>query len=367
MRQNVKKVLAIRVDGNRHIGLGHIFRCLHLASSLKAKTGITSEFFIQESSSVPFVLKLIKKNQFPFCIVSRMDNPWQEDLNLFINSLNECHGAVLVDQLLPDATDADLNNSGEYIPADVEHNLKELSKLDLPLFAFSDQFDRMNIKADLIINTCPAQKPDWYQNVNGCKYLLGHDYYILDDSFMKFKTMIKIFRATKPRIVVFCGGNDHKGFTIPIVNTLKTLSYPIDIEVIVGSATPDNAEILTRLRDEGIKTYFEISDIAQVLFNGDLLITTAGNTLFDVTAIGLPAIVFSTRERQRVTARFFSSRGSCIDIGEIDNDIWKRLKKYSGEIIPDKERLEEMSSRGRSLVDGLGAGRIIKEINSRMC
>ncbi len=367
MRQNVKKILAIRVDGNRHIGLGHIFRCLHFASRLKVKTGTISEFFIQESSCVPYVLELMGKKQFHYSIVSNRNNPWQEDLSLFINSLNERHGAVLVDQLLPDATDADLNNNGEYIPADVEHNLKELSKLDLPLFAFSDQFDRMNINADLIINTCPTQKPDWYQNVNGCKYLLGHDYYILDYSFMKLKTRIKRFRTTKPRIVVFCGGNDHRGFTVSIVRTLKTLSYPVDIEAIVGSATPDSTEIVRRLRSEGIKTYFEISDIAQVLFNGDLLITTAGNTLFDVTAIGLPAIVFSTRERQRVTARFFSSRGSCIDIGEIDNDIWKRLKKYSEEIIPDKERLEEMSSKGRSLIDGLGADRIIKEINSRMC
>jgi len=365
MKISLKKTkIAIRVDGNQFIGLGHIFRCFYLAKYIKEYGGIPY-FFILKSSINPLVVDLISKENFDYYIVSHHDNPWKENIHLFKTIIQkESFHSVLIDLLIPDASDNDLFVQDVYIPSDITNLIKELSSLKIPIFAFSDQFDQINFRCDLIINTCPTQKYEWYNCSE--KYLLGPKYYIVGQPFHKLISNPKKFRTKDKRIVIFCGGNDHRGFTNIIIDTMQNLIADFEVEIIVGASTPLCHNLIENIQNKKIKIHCKPINIAQILFDADAVISTSGNTLFDLAAIGIPAAALSTRERQRITANFFHEKGSCIDVGSNIEEIKSGLINFFNMMLHNDEKLQQMRQRGKQLIDGNGAIRIIKEMSNRL-
>lgn len=356
--------LAIRVDGNKHIGLGHIFRCLNFADFVKDQGNVV-HFYMLESSLNPVVRRFLDQKGFPWIVVSPDHDPWQEDFSVLLHYLNRNHhDSILVDLIIPDQGDDDLNQNQEFRPMDAEMELQQLSGLGIPVFAISDQFDKVCLEADIIINTCPCQQVEWYSDDLQTRYLLGPEYYILAQPFKRFCDIPRTFTRAIPKIVTFCGGNDHRGFTEIILNSLQPIREDITLEVIVGAATPNGEQIAERLNSQGITAYFGIDDVAPVLFDADFAVSTSGNTLFDLAALGTPFAAVSTRERQRQTARFFQSTGNGVDLGRDPKEIISGLREAARTIIFNKEKLAEMSRRGRKLVDGSGAERIMAVMNA---
>ncbi len=356
------KKIGIRVDGNEHIGLGHFFRCYHIASFLKEKA-IDVHFLMLESSLTDTSMDFLASGGFSYKIVSTAHDPWQEDFIKLKKLIRQNqYDSILVDLIIPDKEDYDLNRNSEFRPINVSEELFKIYEMDIPVFAISDQFDKMVLEPDLIINTCPAQKNQWYQGITKTTYLLGPTYYVLPRSFRKYATAPKIFKRDIPKVVIFCGGNDHRGFTDIILKTLNTSLSDITLEVIIGAATPNGKGIAQSIQDQGVKAHFCLPDLAAVLFDADFVISTSGNTLFDLAALGVPAAALSTRKRQHVTAKFFETNGSCIDLGLEKHKIEQNLSKIVQPIILNRDRLKEMSLNGRKFVDGLGADRLIKEM-----
>lgn len=355
-------MLAIRVDGNGHIGLGHVFRCLHLARALRT-AGLESRFLTLESSRAT-IGEFLARDGFGVDIVSAPTAPWQAD-PAALDRVVAAHPfrAALVDLLIPDADDADLLTNPDYRPMDVPATLAGLRKMKMPVLAISDQFDRMTIEADCVFNTCPVQDEAWYRGTSlqgRCR--LGPDYYLLPESFRAQTQAPRPFGAHPAKVVVFFGGNDHRGFTGPTIKALAGLRDRIRLCVIVGAATPDGQAIAKGLSAQGIEAHYRAPDLAPLLADAQLLLTASGNTLFDAAALGLPAIALSTRTRQRVTARYFDRQGSARDLGDLDATAYERLADWTRELLDNPRRLDEMSAAGRRLVDGRGLERTVKDI-----
>lgn len=357
--------IAFRVDGNKYIGLGHIFRCIHLATYFKHQYGADPIFLILKSSLNPAVLNLLKKESIRYQIVSPEEDPWAENLPTLLRTVTpKRFDVVIVDLLIPDLQDADLTKSNEFRPIDPQLLLADLSRQGVPVVAFSDQFDRISMQADLLINYCPSQKNEWYCSKLGSRYLLGVDYYILAPELRAFSEKANCSQGGKLNVVIFCGGNDHRGFTKIALDELKSFRDALIITVILGAATPDGEHRVSMLRKQGIKAHFNLPELASLFFEADLAITTAGNTLFDLAAIGIPAIALSTRERQMVTARFFSEQGYCYDAGSTEQEVRANLAKIIPEIIDNPEVLSAKARQGKNTVDGNGISRVAEEIVS---
>ncbi len=353
-------LLAIRADGNGHIGMGHIFRALHLARGLRAK-GVDSRFLILESTAKA-IADFLSRDGFGFDVVSSPSDAWRQDEAVLLKSLNvRAYDAVLVDLLIPDGDDDDLLQNPEFVPADVPATLNALRHTSLPLAAISDQYDRMNLDADLVINTCPVQDPAWYVGTPlAGRCLLGAAAYLLPDSFRAQSARTRLFGANPAKVVAFFGGNDHRGFTTPVVAALEPLrkSNRISLELIVGAATHNAQGVIAALNDQGITTHYRLPDIASVFEGAEILLTASGNTLFDAAALGLPAVALSTRKRQKVTASYFHDHGSAIDLGVLDEQAWRRLANDVSSLLDNPSRLQSMSRAGQSLVDGKGIERV---------
>jgi len=356
--------IAIRVDGNQYIGLGHIFRCIYLAEYI-TKYGGTPYFVMLNSSINLFVKNLIIKKKFSYYIISHSNDPWREDVNLLKKIIHkELFRAIIIDLLVPDKSDSDLNFESLYLPSDLANLINELSFFKIPIFVFSDQFDKISVACDLIINTCPSQDYNWYNYSE--KYLLGPKYYIVGKSFLSLINIQKTFRSKKKKVVIFCGGNDHRNFTNLILETITNLISEFEIEVIVGASTPNTTSYNDKIKNDMVKYHYQPMDVAQILFDADAAISTSGNTLFDLAAIGIPSAALSTRERQRITARFFHKKGACIDIGSTKKEIITGIDIFFNMLLNNKEKLYLMHRCGKQIVDGNGAFRIIKEMSLRL-
>jgi spore coat polysaccharide biosynthesis predicted glycosyltransferase SpsG len=357
------RTLAIRVDGNGHIGLGHVFRCLHLADGLRA-AGIESVFLMLESSRRGRVASFLERGGYRSLAVSGAD-PWrQDDLRLAEVLKAEEFRVALADLLIPDASDDDLLDNPEYRPAAVPATLALLRRQGLRVASMSDQYDRMALPAEVIFNTCPAQEASWYAGDDATRYRLGTPYYLLPVAFRPFVERPKVFRAEQPKVLLFFGGNDHRGFTEPALAALAPLRDRIRVEAIVGAATPDGGAVAERLAAQGVAAHFGLPDVAPVLADADLALLASGNTLFDAAALGLPAIAFSTRVRQRITAQHFHRIGSAIDGGTADNADWPAIGRLVGDLLFDGPRLQGMAAAGKADVDGRGMERVIDDLLS---
>jgi len=356
-------MLAIRVDGNLHIGLGHLYRCIRLAKRLRTTEGVVSEFLLLESSLSSQIESTLKDEGFAWRLVSLPDDPWVEDLGKTDALLTaKGYDGILADLLMPDPDDDDLLKNREYSPADVQGWLRMAMKGSAPVILFSDQFEKMTLAADLIINSCPAQKIEWYNSSPERAYLVGNDSYPLGDEFQRFLSAPKEFPESGLRINCFFGGNDHIGFTDPVIEALMALDLPINVRLFVGAATPNGEEKAAQYRAMGSEAEFATPDIAARLFEADLVICTSGTTLQDLAAIGVPAIAFATRKRQEVTARFFEEVGYCRYLGRWGAPITEPLQRVVRELYDDRRKLYAMRAAGRKAVDGKGTERIAAAI-----
>lgn len=351
--------IALRVDGNRHIGLGHVFRNLFLADYLRA-AGARVEFLMLASSQGAVVRSFFAERKIAVRTVSRQDDSWRADPGVLEGLYaSGRYDAVSVDLLVPDPGDEDLLANAEYVPADVGAELALVAASGLPACVFSDAFDPMTFNAGVVVNTCPEQRGEWYASAEGTTHLLGPQGYILAPEFRARAAEPKSFSGDGPRkVVVFCGGNDHRGFTPVILDGIEAAATPMTVEAVLGAATPDGERKAEELAARVDTVHFRAPDLAPILAGADFVFSTSGNTLFDLAALGVPCAAVSTRERQRVTARFFEQSGSCIDLGCDPDAIPAAVSAVCREVVSDQQRLATMSAAGHRTVDGKGGERI---------
>lgn len=354
--------IAVRVDGNRHIGMGHVFRQMHLADHLAA-AGYGVLFLLLESSAGETVRGFLGARGIDCMTVSRPGNPWRADSGALARAYADGgYDAAVLDLLVPDPGDDDLLGNSEYVPAELGAEVAVARGEGLPVCLFSDRFDRMEYAADVVVNTCPAQRAEWYDSEDGVRRILGARAYVLAPAMADLASRPKTFTRTPPRVLVFCGGHDHRGFTPYLLDGIAASGVAANVEVVLGAGTPDPGRARAALAGRVRTVHHGVPDLAPILADADFVFSASGNTLFDLAGLGVPCAAVSTRERQRVTARFFASRGCCVDLGMDLEAVREGAADVCREVLADPTRLAEMSARGRETVDGRGAERIVRAL-----
>ena len=90
----------------------------------------------------------------------------------------------------------------------------------------------------------------------------------------------------------------------------------------------------------------------------DLAIASAGNTLYELCALGVPALVVAHHPRHQAVAEAFARHGAvrCCGIGtEVPVE---RIAEDARTLLSDAQARRDLSRQGQALVDGLGCGRV---------
>ncbi len=179
--------------------------------------------------------------------------------------------------------------------------------------------DESNYQADITIDALYSDGADWC--VLRPEFLAG-DYQVRDEPLYA------------PRLLVMFGGTD-----------------PTGLGKIVSSLFPNHPVDWIQAGDDRA--------VAEAMHNADILITSAGRTVFEAAAVGIPTIVLSQNLRETTHTHLGYEHGNIyLGLGRMVSDkVIVDTVRVLGE---DVTLRRELSKRGRP--DGLGLDRIVHAI-----
>ncbi len=261
-----QKRIVFRVDGDRTIGLGHIYRTLTLAHQILDHQVI---FLIDQRRQMG--LEKVASYHYEIETFASETKMW--------SILRTLQPDIVINDIL-DTTKAYITRLRKETPAFIV-NFEDLGE--------GAQNADLTINA-LYLHPHPPKKQ-----------VFGYEYVVLRDEFVlsPFKQITKDVK----QILITFGGTDEQDLTRRTLEALNKLKLDAEIRVVLGfgyKRTKALQATLTTLAKNGtpVKVLKDIKTMAQQILDADLVITSNGRTVYEITAIGTPCISISQNKRE---------------------------------------------------------------------
>jgi RimJ/RimL family protein N-acetyltransferase len=107
-----------------------------------------------------------------------------------------------------------------------------------------------------------------------------------------------------------------------------------------------------------------VTNMPQLMAKSDVAISGAGTTSLEMCFMGLPALLIVLADNQRPAAEELNRRGVAINQGEGAEIQPSTLSAYLTRLVDSPDSRKAMSERGRDLIDGRGAERVVRALHS---
>ena len=329
--------ILFRTSGGRaykkELGLGHVYRCINLASQLKSHE---LHFLIEDYGGVKKILNsyrfknisLLKKN---VCLYLDIKQTIQ-----YIKS--EKINIIIVDKY--------------------KVKLKYLSEMrKFVKVVFVSDLKNIEYPADLVVNGFIGFENKIFVNRYDTKCLLGPSYQILNKNYEKRR----IIREKKYDLLATFGGFDKSNVIEFLLKILSKYIGKIKIKIILGPATHKSKEI--KVLEKKYRIYLKIIqqtyDMQKEISNVKFGICGGGITTYEFASMGVPFAIICQYQHQLITAREWEDRGIAINLGRVNNNLQKNIKNFLDNILYNKIHYK---LHQKCIVDGLGAKRVAREI-----
>jgi UDP-2,4-diacetamido-2,4,6-trideoxy-beta-L-altropyranose hydrolase len=193
----------------------------------------------------------------------------------------------------------------------------------------------------------------------GTKRLCGLRYALLRSEFRNALPVDSLARVE--RVLLTLGAADPQGHTLDFIDMLR----PVIIErkmklcLVIGGHNRQ-AESLRRqaVHSDWLEIYENVENMAELMASCQLAVSSAGSTLWELCAMGLPRLVSAIAPNQRALASAASAHGAAIDLGEVEQLFAASVVADFERLIDDQEARHTQIQAGRRLVDGQGALRV---------
>lgn len=327
------KVL-IRCDGDARIGLGHVVRCLALADELREKHGCGVSFAL--ASGEPG-LALVREAGFPLA-----PTPVWEDEAVWLDGLiARQHPDILVLDVrsdLPPERVRDWRRSGVLVVA-IDDPSERRREVDLAFYPPVPQ----------------VHEHDWTGFAG--ELHVGWEWVVLRRAFA---TASAAAGHIPPRLLLTMGGSDPMGLTLQALRELDSLEEEFETTVVVGPAFSHNADLECFLA-AACRLYRverSVRDMAALMRQADLAVASFGVTAYELAAVGVPAVYLCLTPDHARSATAFVDAGIAQNCGMYKTCVAGSLAAAVSGLLQAPNRRRAMGQRARTLVDGLGAGRI---------
>ncbi|MDE7417271.1 MAG: hypothetical protein K2N44_13395 [Lachnospiraceae bacterium] len=365
-------MLYIRADGNTEIGMGHVMRCLSVAEAAADIDHVYPPVFITADEGCR---TLIEERGFRVIVLGTdyrdmMSELWQLD------PLFQKQDVLLVDSYQADS---------EYYLA-----LRKLVKVA----CFEDMGQAYPV--DLLINYniyAPDlekryKEQDSESGANGRfpqEVLLGAEYMPLRKAFQEPAGYVVNDKVTN--VIATTGGSDPyfaMGAFADVLSSDRTLAgQGIHLHLISGPFNRFAGELKRKYQHDEVKEWHDckkeqsrmrgvtitihenVKDMRSLLLESDVVITATGSTIYEVSSLGVPMIVFYFAENQRQGAEALEKLTDIVNAGcfaknpEVVADNVRETLKHC---IRDKSYRELLHRQERELIDGKGARRIAEQL-----
>ena len=388
-------VVYIRTDGNSNIATGHLVRCLCIAQALE-NLGKSVCFLVSDTTSANLLQHLAKSffENYSFSFVVKiLETAAYDNLELELEEIceflknNDLHNLDIQnsDNQITNIHDAILHAvkkpvvliDSYYVTPNYFESLRKAA-----IIAYMDDLRAFNYHVDFVINydVIPDSKKLEYQQAytNAASTLLGAQYTPLRRQFQNQTVSI---RENIQNILITTGGSDPFHFTKTLLLYLLSQHLLIDFHVVVGKLF-DNTEFLENLAKENssVHLHCNVSDMASLMKQCDYAVSAAGTTLYELCALGIPAISFTMADNQIIMAETFAETGAIPYAGDIrfhenpehnsnavsrkeaTGHVCNNIKKHLHSLLLTPQQRTSQHQTMRCQVDGNGAIKIAEAL-----
>lgn len=339
----MERRLIIRADADASMGTGHVMRCLTLAEAWRSEAGPVS--FVTRCGSAP--------------LCSRIDQAGYERVALR-DGQDRADDLCVVDDVMAKYPGAAVVLDGYGFDAEYQRRVKARGNA---LLVIDDFRHAAHYFADLVLNQNLGAEKYAYRCEPYTRLLLGPRYVLLRSEFVAWKAWRREIPYRGRRVLVTLGGSDAGNETMKVVHALAGLDG-IEARVVVGAANPH----LEALREAAhglelrVRVVVDVSNMAELMAWADVAVSAGGTTCWELAFMGLPNLILVLADNQLGIARELDAAGISRFLGwacDLDGEM---LSFGVAKLLDDRAAREKMSLRGRALVDGDGAGRVVEAV-----
>jgi CMP-N-acetylneuraminic acid synthetase/spore coat polysaccharide biosynthesis predicted glycosyltransferase SpsG len=315
--ENLLKRLDVvfRVDGDKDLGLGHVYRAITLANRIFNQ----NLYFLMDESKKLGIEKVSEYN-YPITTIANENDAFLK--------LDKIHPNIVINDIL------DTN----------ENYILKLKEKGFFVVNFEDLGAGADC-ADVVVNALYEKSEPPHNSYYGYKYVC------LRDEFFIFNPK-EIEKEVKNILLLF-GGSDPNNLTLRSLKAIEKLSLEnISVSVILGLGYGFKNKLdayVNRLKGKGFKIEMKenVKPIAKLLSKSDVVLTSNGRTIYEVAAMGVPCISISQNERE-VRHLFSHTCKGIMDLGIESNVSEKKIASALRQVLDDYPFRQRMSDNLKS-------------------
>ena len=339
-------MLYIRADGNTDIGMGHVMRCLSIAEAA-ADLGCSPVFITADNGC----LSMIEERGFRAIVLNTDYRDMLSEIPQLKKIVKQQKDMLLIDSYQAD--DAYFDAVKEFVQTACLEDMEVPHPVCLLI--------NYNIYA--------PQLADNYKELEDV--LLGIQYMPLRKAFQapcEYQIKDKI-----TDVMITTGGSDPyfaaAAFMDAILADTFLSKQKINWHIVSGPFNRFAEELKNRYQScKNVCIHENVKDMRELLLQTDVVLTAAGSTVYEVSSLGIPMIVFYFAENQRQGACALAELTQIVNAGcfaKNSQAVTDRAVKALHQCVAEKTYRERLYEQERQLVDGKGAQRIAKALMDR--
>ncbi|MDR9404932.1 MAG: UDP-2,4-diacetamido-2,4,6-trideoxy-beta-L-altropyranose hydrolase, partial [Halothece sp. Uz-M2-17] len=341
MKTENKFNLLFRVDASTAIGSGHIMRCLALAQAWQNLGG----------NAIFSVATDIGKLQ------TRLETEGITIHQLSVRSGSREDGEAVI-ALAQKLGVSWVVVDGYQFGGDYQQQLKTAG---LKVLFVDDYGHAEHYSADLVLNQNLGANENLYPyRENDTQLLLGTDYALLRREFWQWRHWKREIPQTARKIFVTLGGSDPDNVTLKVMHALSAIeTEALEVVVIVGGSNPhyEQLQAVAPVSPVSMTLKQNVTNMPEWMAWADVAIAAGGSTNWELAFMGLPSVIITVAENQSAIAQQLGKMGVTISLGWYQKLTVNQLTTAISDLLPAQQKRQQMSEKGKQLVDGLGSQR----------
>lgn len=341
----------IRADGNHEVGMGHIARCLSIATEIK-KQGEDVMFLIASEEPA----NLITANGFSYQVLfsdyKQMETELPQFVMFFSHEQEEKKQKV---KILVDSY---------YVTNFYLENIRLFCQVIL-----LDDTGENVYACDMLINyNIYAEKLGYEMAYSKeTQLILGNQYVPIRPEFIEQKDAF-VIREQVQNVMFTTGGGDSEHIALAFCKEIREGTFPPEItyHIVCGPFCPDTEELREIAKEvKKIVIHEKVKNMAELMKKCDVVFSAAGSTLYELCALGIPTIGFYFADNQKRNMDAFAENAAVPNAGDYRNGPEKTFR-FLGEaliLLKDSYVIRKKNSESmQKVIDGKGAQRLAKKI-----
>lgn len=352
-RHGYSYMYIIRADGNSVIGMGHVMRCLSIADVMK-KQGILPVFV----TACEECISIIEQRGYQTRLLTTDYRDMLSELPQLAEMMSEEDRKIKKHVILVDSYQVN------------ERYFRELGKLAITA-CLEDMGQPYPVNLLINYNIYGEKLAISYESDRAKKpqqMLLGTDYMPLRKEFSE--DISYTLRENVTDVMITTGGSDPyfaaKAFTDAFLANQILYRQHIRYHIISGPFNTHTSALKeSYAANDHIVIYENVKSMKEIMRQCDVVLTATGSTIYEVSALGVPMIVFYFADNQRQGAEEINRKTDVINCGDFSKMPESTVEKAVCALlrcVQEKEYRELLQQEERQLVDGRGAYRIAEAL-----